>query len=142
MGSRYTGFVGGFHHHQTDYHASMFSQTGKALMPRYSLKDFCIAIFTACHLGSTAAAMLGFYPVNVCPMNGTNSLSWAVSQENCRSPFIAAPQSISVASFRLAQTNIDPYVPRSNTYALAVFRDASISSAALDFEINDAAGKI
>merc|ERR1711988_1575311 len=56
-------------------------------------------------------------------------------------PLAPASQSIFVQSLTHAQQNKDPYVPRSNTYALSVLRAATATTTYLDFEITDATGR-
>jgi len=74
--------------------------------------------------------------VSLRPFNSTNSSglgsAWAAEP---------APHSISIASFRIAETNRPPEVPRSNTYAVSIFRYASVLSTSLDLQIRDATGR-
>jgi len=85
---------------------------------------------------STFGATFGYHPVSLRPFNSTNSSglasAWAAEP---------APQSISITSFRIAETNRPPEVPRSNTYAVSIFRYASVLSTSLDLEIRDATGR-
>jgi len=85
---------------------------------------------------STFGATFGYHPVSLRPFNSTNSSglasAWAAEP---------APQSISITSFRIAETNRPPEVPRSNTYAVSSFRYASVLSTSLDLEIRDATGR-
>jgi len=92
------------------------------------------AILTIAIVHSTFGATFGYHPISFRSFNSTNSsrLAWAAEP---------APQSISVASFRLAETNRPPYVPRSNTYAVSIFRYASVLSTSLDLEVRDATGR-
>jgi len=85
---------------------------------------------------STFGATFGYHPVSLRPFNSTNSSglasAWAAEP---------APHSISIASFRIAETNRPPEVPRSNTYAVSIFRYASVLSTSLDLQIRDATGR-
>jgi len=96
---------------------------------------------------SASAATLGYHAVSLCPHNdsSTTARTWAGTalgpQEVCPTPLSPATQSIFISDFGLAQNNTPRYVPRSNTYALSVFRSSSVASAFLDFAVTDATGK-
>merc|ERR1711988_1149648 len=103
-------------------------------------------IFFTLLTSSAASATLGYHAVSLCPANGTSTAAtWAGRalgpQEVCPMPLSPASQSIFVNDFRYAQQNKPAYVPRSNTYALSVFRSSSVASVFLDFAITDATGK-
>lgn len=114
--------------------------------------SFAIALVTM--LGYTSAAPYGsnqlvVYPARLCPSNSSTSLSRATwtgtslaSNQACPARLAPSAQSITVDSFTLAHHNIDQWVPRSNTYALAVLRSSAVLSADLDFEILDASNRV
>jgi len=112
---------------------------------RSSMQTTTIIFFTVL-ASSASAATLGYHAVSLCPANGTSTATtWAGRalgpQEVCPTPFSPASQSLFVNDFRYAQQNKPAYVPRSNTYALSVFRSSSVASVFLDFAITDATGK-
>jgi len=119
------------------------------------LATFLAAIVTAV----SAIPNYGYYPISLCAFNASqlaaftsnaftatpSTTTWAgkplAASESCPTPLTPTIQHITVSSFSRAQTNIDPWVPRSNTYALSIFRSASVAKAHLDMAITDASGK-
>jgi len=85
---------------------------------------------------SASAATLGYHAVSLCPYNDTSTA--AITWAGCST---SHSQSIFIDDFGRAQNNTPRYVPRSNKYALSVFRSSSVASAFLDFEITDAKGR-